>query len=483
MSLLSRRKLLEGALAQATLLSLAGCATAARPAAGPLGGRTGAGGKRRRSSAHRPSVLFIAVDDLNHWPGCLSAFPGADTPHLDALAAGGRLFTNAHATAPACNPSRSSLLTGRAPWTLGIYDNQTHFRTVAPDVLTLPQRLAAVGYRTLCGGKVFHPNAPDDRSWQLYQPPPKERVPQGRPLSGLLTREEYRLADGLDRLFDWGPTDHDAAATSDGQLVRWAGEQLSLAGDEPLFLAVGFGKPHLPWYVPRSYFDALPLESITLPEVEPSDLDDVGPMARDWVISSRIHPELLLPETARRAVQAYLAAMRFGDDQLGLLLEAWRASRHSEGGVIVLWSDHGFHLGEKQHWRKATLWEESTRVPLVIVAEGIGQPGIPCQRPASLQDVYPTVLELCGLERPPEVAGESLLPWLTDPRAPREKPAVTAWAEGCFALRSERFRFIRYRDGFEELYDRENDPHEWHNVAGHAELREAREALARFLPT
>ncbi len=476
MGRLTRRQILSGALAQAALLSLAGCASGARPTLGS--GRPSRGPRRGR----RPSVLFIAIDDLNHFPGCMTGFPGADTPHLDALAREGRLFTNAHATAPACNPSRSSLLTGLSPSALGVYDNRTHFRVKKPDVLTLPQRLGAAGWRTLCGGKVFHPNAPDDRSWQLYQPPFKEKAPAGRPLAGLMTREEYRLADGLDRLFDWGPSDTDATATGDGQVVTWAEEQLALAGRGPLFLAVGFGKPHLPWYVPRSYFDALPLDRIVLPQVDPRDLDDVGPQAKSWVEVNRIHADLLQPETAKRAVRAYLAAVRFLDDQLGLLLSAWRASPHSEGGVVVLWSDHGFHLGEKLHWRKATLWEESTRVPLVIAADGVEQPGVSCRRPTSLQDLYPTVLELCGLKRPPGLDGESLLPWLQDPQAPRDRPAVTVWTEHAAAVRSERYRYIRYGDGFEELYDHEADPLEWHNLAAQPELATLRAELARYLP-
>ncbi len=431
-------------------------------------------------------MLFLAIDDLNDWAGCLGGYPGLVTPAIDRLAGEGRLFTQAYCNAPACDPSRSSLLTGLAPWTLGIYENQIDFRISHPDVLTLPQYLALHGYRTVGGGKVFHNNFPDLRSWQEYFPSPRAVAPPGRPLNGLMSREEFRQASGVDRLLDWGPTEEPPEETSDGQLARWVVERLArdvAEGDErPLFLAVGFAKPHLPWYVPQPYFDAHPLDSVRLPEVPAGDLDDVPAFARQELAELRDPPALEQPEMARRAVQAYLAAITFVDEQVGLVMDAWDASPHAEGGIVVLWSDHGFHLGEKRHWRKITLWEAATHVPLIVRGGAVTGPGTPCARPASLLDLYPTVVELCGLPPNPELEGESLVPWLADPTAPRQRPAVTSSVPGCFAVRDERFRYIRYRDGSEELYDHETDPHEWTNLAARADLAPVKVALARFLP-
>ncbi len=435
--------------------------------------------------APKPSVLFLAIDDLNDWAGCLGGYPGISTPAIDRLAGQGRLFSHAYCSAPACDPSRSSLLTGLAPWTLGIYDNTVDFRTAHPDVLTLPQYLALHGYRTVGGGKIFHNNFPDVRSWQEHFPTPSAPPPAGRPLNRLLTPHEFRQAKGLDRLLDWGPVDVPPEETSDGQLATWAEERLARdeaeGDDRPLFFAVGFARPHLPWYVPRQYFDAYPLAEVRLPEVLAGDLDDVPEIARQLAGGETL-TAIYDPEVARRAVQAYLAAATFVDEQVGRVLAAWEASRHAAHGLVVLWSDHGFHLGEKGHWRKTTLWEEANHVPLIIRGAAVTRPGTPCRRPASLLDLYPTLVELCGLPPHPDLEGVSLAPWLADPTAPRERPAVTALVPGSFAARDERFRYIRYGDGSEELYDHEADPHEWTNVAARRDLGPVKQGLARFLP-
>ncbi len=479
---LNRRQLLCGALAQGLLLA-SGCASTATSVAGGAAPGGVVAGRRRRRRGKGPSVLFIAIDDLNDWTGFLGGRPGFETPSLDRLAAEGTAFTRAYASAAACNPSRASLLTGRAPWHLGLYDNAVSLATVAPRLVTLPEVFRAHGYQALGGGKIFHGSFPKPEAWDEYLPPPREPAPRGRPLHGLVAPEAFAALSGLSRLFDWGPTELPVERTGDGQLVQWAREVLARSVEGPLFLGVGFAKPHLPWYVPRSYYDLFPAESIELPAVLAGDLDDTGPLAQAWVASQTLWPQLLSdPELARRGVQAYLAAARFVDDRVGELLAAWEASPYADGGVVVLWSDHGFHLGEKLHWRKATPWEEATRVPLIVRAPAVAQPGVACGRPTSLLDVFPTLLELCGLPPVAGLDGASLAPWLREPAAPAQTAAVTAWFQGSAAVRDERYRYIRYLDGFEELYDHDADPDEWTNRAAEPGLAAVKQRLAAFLP-
>jgi arylsulfatase A-like enzyme len=235
--------------------------------------------------------------------------------------------------------------------------------------------------------------------------------------------------------------------------------------------------------VPRPFFDRHPPAAIRLPAVLPDDLADVGPLARGWVERTRVHSALLEPETARRAIQGYVAAAAFADELVGRLLAAWDASPHGAGGIVVLWSDHGFHLGEKLHWRKATLWEETCRVPLIVVAPGRGFAPAACGRTVGLLDLYPTLIDLCGLPPRPGLGGRSLLPLLAAPERGWPHPAVTVWYEpGSASVRSERWRYTRYADGFEELYDHDADPHEWTNLAGRPESAGVAREHALHLP-
>ncbi|HEX4955408.1 MAG TPA: sulfatase [Thermoanaerobaculia bacterium] len=458
---LSRREVLAGLAAGA---ALAGC------------------GVRGPRSKSRPSVLFISIDDLNDWVGVLGGHPAAVTPNLDRLAAGGRLFTRAYCSGPNCNASRSSLLTGLSPATLGCYHNRTDFRRGRSGLVTLPQHFAAGGWRTVGAGKVFHPRFNDEGSWQRYHPVPPETKPQHRPLERLSGRRDLEEGPDLERLFDFGPTEVPLESMADTQLVELARAELADPDSRPLFLGVGFTKPHLPWYLPRAFFDRVAEAVAEPPETRPDDLTDVGPLARAYVESQRVSPDLDRPEVARRAVRAYLAAIRFVDERIGHLLEAWQASRHAEGGIVVLWSDHGFHLGEKGHWRKDVVWEEATRVPLIVTAPDLPQPGVASPRAVSLLDLYPTLIELAGLAPRPGLEGLSLGPQLTDPNAGRERPAVTSWRPGSAAVRSDRYRLIRYADGFEELYDHDGDPREWLNLAREPSLAEVKRDLARWLP-
>jgi len=449
-------------------------------------GRLGAGaaalglaplGLSGREAGKKPNVLFIAIDDMNDWIGCLGGHPDSKTPNLDRLAARGVLFTRAYCSAPACNPSRASLMTGILPSTSGVYNNNQPWRPVLRDAVTLPQHFTAHGYLSIGGGKIYHGGFPDPASWADYFPSqtkntPGDPLPPKRPLNGINAGH-----------FDWGPMDVPDSDMGDYKVVDWASEQLSKRRDTPLFLGCGIFKPHLPWYIPPKYFQAYPQDKVTLPNVKADDLDDVPPMGRKIAKPEGDHKKVIDHNQWRNAVSSYLAAIAFADAQVGRLLDAFDKSPYAQDTIIVLWSDHGWHLGEKLHWRKFALWEEATHNILMVVAPGVTRPGGRCDHPVSLLDVYPTLLDLCGLTPRKELEGRSLLPLLKDPKAPWERPALTTHGRNCHSVRSERWRYIRYSDGTEELYDHDNDEMEWTNLAGDPKYVDVKKDLARWMPT
>jgi arylsulfatase A-like enzyme len=448
---------------------------------GAAGGAALAAGRLlspRQTSADRPNVLFIAIDDLNDWVGCLGGHPDTKTPNLDALAARGVLFTNAHCAAPLCNPSRAALMTGLRPHTTGVYDNAQPFRQAVPDAVTLASHFRNSGYRVIGSGKIFHGGFPDPPSWDEYWPSqtqnkPPDPLPQGRPLNGIPNAAQ----------FDWGPLDAPDEAMGDWQVTEWVRGQLAARQDRPFFLGCGLFRPHLPWYVPREYFDRFPVDSVTLPNVKEDDLDDVPPIGVKFANPNGDHRRVIETNNWRRAVQGYLASIAFADTCVGRVVEALDRSAYRDSTIIVLWSDHGWHLGEKLHWRKFSLWEEATRNVLMVVAPGVTRPGVRSARPVSLMDIYPTLLGLCGLPSREGLQGESLLSLLRDPQASREAPALTTYLQGNHSLRSERWRYIRYSDGGEELHDHDADEMEWTNLASDPAHAEAKAALAKWLPT
>ena len=423
-------------------------------------------------AVEKPDVLFIAIDDLNDWVGHLGGNPDVETPNLDALAQRGVSFTNAHCVAPACNPSRAGLLSGLRPSTTGIYTNSHDWQNTLADVLTLPQFYRQQGYHVLGGGKIFHGSGVVEHYWDGYYQ--RKELPSPKtPYNGLNKAH-----------FDWHPLDVDETEMPDYKLVTWASEVLAKPrGNKPLFLAVGIVKPHLPWYAPQKYFDMYPLDKITLPNVPDNDLDDIPALGLKMANPGGDHKAVLEANQWRQAVQAYLATITFVDDQVGRLIKALDDSGRAKNTVIVLWGDHGWHLGEKHHWRKFSLWEEATRAPFIVVAPGVTQPGELCPASVDFLGIYPTLADLCGLATPKHVQGKSLRPLLESPKAEWTIPALTTHGRGNHAVRDARWRYIRYRDGAEELYDHEKDPMEWINVAGDTGLAQRKERMARSMPT
>ncbi len=440
-------------------------------------------------AAEKMDVLFIAIDDLNDWVGVLGGNPQAKTPNIDRLARRGMLFTNAHTVVPMCAPTRSALLTGLRPNTSGIYGPSVDFQRINElrDIVTLPMHFRRKGYRVIGGGKIFHADTLRRNgfrgflhkpSWDDYYPSMERQLPEEiRPIRW--PRNEN--PNFLFGLFDWSPVAAEDYALGDAQVVSWAVKELQLERDEPMFLAVGIYRPHIPWYVPQKYFDLFPLEDIELPPTLAEDRSDLPDMARQGDTHD-IHTWVVGGGHWEAAVQGYLASVAFSDAMVGRLLDALDASGRADETIIVLWSDHGYHLGEKGYWEKYTLWEEATRVPMIFVAPGVTSPNTRTDQPASLQDIYPTLTKLAGLAVPSHVEGHDLTSLLEDQDAPWDRAAVSTWGQGNYSVRGRRYRYTHYEDGSEELYDHDNDPHEWRNLAGDPALAAVRTRLATHLP-
>lgn len=455
----------------------------------------------RMAGASRPNVLMIIADDLNDWVGCLGGHPDAKTPNIDRLARRGLLFTNAHCAAPVCNPSRVATFTGRRPSSTGIYNNAPVWHEVMPGIASIPQHFKANGYYTAGGGKVYHhPPGFNRRSdWseyfdQVFNGHYQSRLargedvknfafPDGFPLNGIPEVKALARPPRNAKEFDWGPLDKPDNEMGDGQMVQWAEKFLAAPPEQPFFLAAGIYRPHLPWYAPSQYFDMYPPDDITPPLIKKDDLDDVPTAGRAIAEQRRGDLELVRRVGQyQRILQAYLASVTFCDVMVGRLLDALDASPAAKNTIIVLWSDNGWHFGEKEHLHKMTLWARSTRLPLVIAAPGVTKENTRTSRSASFIDLFPTLNELCGLPQLEELEGTSLVPLLEDPNRVWERPALVTYLQGNHAVCSERWRYIRYADGGEELYDQENDPNEWTNLAARPEFASMKAELAKSLP-
>ncbi|QDU87517.1 Choline-sulfatase [Pirellulimonas nuda] len=438
------------------------------------------------SAATHPNVLMIAIDDLNDWVGCMGGHPQAKTPNIDRLAARGVLFENAHAAAPLCNPSRTALLTGLRPSTTGVYCNNGWFRDHPDyvDWVTLPQYFAGQGYAAWGGGKVFHQPSgrmSDRQSWDKQysnavgapNPPEQRRFQHGM-------RGKFTTSAFFNNALDWGPIDQPKEQTGDWQTAETAAKLLSQEHDRPFFLACGIYRPHLPWYAPAEFFDAHDLAGVTLPPYLETDLDDVPAMGRR--LARLDFPVIKASGHWRDAVHAYLACATFADACVGHVLDALEAGPNADDTIVVLWGDHGWHLGEKDHWSKFALWDQTSRTPLVVYAPNVSEAGGRCASAVSLIDIYPTLLELTGLPPRDDLDGRSLAPLVRDPGSDWPYPAlVTHWKDN-HAVQDDRYRYIHYRDGGEELYDHQTDPNEWKNLASDPAYARVKARLAQSLP-
>ena len=416
-----------------------------------------------------PNIVMIAIDDLNDWIEPLGGHPDVKTPAMKRLAERGLTFTNAHCQAPLCNPSRTSLMTGKRPTSTGIYGLSPWIRNVPEfkDLVTLPQHFAKHGYHTLIGGKIYHGG--NGRKKMKGQKKNGECDVWG-PNASVGARPKAKLIPptpgGNHGLMDWGTFPHRDEDKGDWQVASWAVEQIDqMPTDKPYFLSVGFFLPHVPCYATQKWFDLYPDKTLTMPPIMKGDRDDTPNSS--WYI----HWDLPEPRTSwleqnkqlRPLVRSYLACVSFVDSQVGRVLDAVERSPQADNTIVVLWSDHGYHLGEKAISGKNSLWRHSTRVPLIFAGPGIPH-GKSCKQPVELLDLYPTLSGLAALPDNLQTEGISLKPQIDNPDQHRQRPAMCTHNAGNHSVCDQRWRLIRYADGQSELYDRKSDPWEHDNL-------------------
>jgi choline-sulfatase len=436
------------------------------------------------AEARKPNVIFIAIDDQNDWIGALGGHPLAKTPHIDALAARGTIFLNAHCNSPLCNPSRTSLMLGLRPTTTGIYGLAPWFRNLPEwkDRVSLPQHFANNGYKTMGTGKLYHSGTSGGG-----KNPSVEFQVEGK-AGGVGAKPEAKLIPptpmGNHPLMDWGVFPHKDEDKGDYQVATWAIEQIKAAPkDQPFFLGAGFFLPHVPCYITQKWYDLYPDDDSILPKIKKDDRDDTPRFS--WYLHWQLpEPRLKWLEENnqwRNLVRSYLASTSFVDAQIGRIMEALDEAGLADNTIVVLWGDHGWHLGEKSISGKNTLWDDGTRVPLLFAGPGVTTGGRSTQ-PAELLDIYPTLIDLCGLEARTDLEGLSLVPQLKNALTKRDRPAITTHNQGNHGIRSERWRYIHYADGSEELYDMIKDPNEWTNLAKNPEFAPIIAEHKKWLP-
>ena len=456
----------------------------------------------------KPNIVFIAIDDLNDWVGFLG-HRAAITPHMDQLAEKGYSFTNAHCPAPVCGPSRTAILSGMQPVTSGIYDNNVKFSRDLPEVTTLPEHFRNHGYQVFGVGKIFHGGASNvpKSAFDEYggkkgsaapfstsdlenskQNPFHEVTKLGKtfklPLNGMPADRYWSKA----HTFDWGAVDLPDSLFSDRISVDWAIEKLDHIGEKPFLLTLGFERPHQPLFNPKRFHDLFPLDSIRLPEVPENDFEDLPYRAKQlalYPLTSGRHETVVQYGQWENAVASYLASVSFVDELIGDLVKALDQRNLMENTWIVLWSDHGWHLGEKQHWGKATGWYRSTRVPFLIVpphAANEDQKSENVEHMVNLLDLPPTMADIAGIPHKKEWEGRSLMPILNQPINDWEEVTITTFSIGSHTVTTPNWQLISYFDGSFELYDLIRDPEQFKNIAEQSSSLQIIDQLKKHIP-
>jgi len=468
--------------------------------------------KQEEVTLSNPNVLFISIDDLNDWEGAMGGNPQAITPNLDRLFEQGVLFTNAHCSQAVCTASRNSLLSGIHPSTSGWYSStgamKKSYDKVMGDHKMLPQYFKDNGYKTLAVGKIFHSGVSDykdrtDDFWDETAPDykvPKDLKDRGDGYGGTkfypFPKDHSQIITHYGQDFNSGQSlcygalereDMPGGKMFDELIAEWAVDKLNEDHEKPFFMAVGFVRPHVPYTAPKEYFDLYNLDDIKIPEFpedEMSDIPNMGKSIAYGTIKTGDHYAVVnLSDTYwKELVYGYLACVSFVDDQAGKVIEALENSKYADNTIVVLWSDHGQHLGEKKHWRKQALWEESTKVPLYFKLPGQKTQGLKTKEAVSLLDIYPTLVDLCNLPEAAKLEGNSLAPLIQDPAMEWNKPVLNSWYYGNYAIRSNNWRYIQYRDGSEELYNHQNDPGEHINLADDSQYAEIIAEHKKWLP-
>lgn len=439
----------------------------------------------------RPNVLLIYIDDMNDWISLLDPSSPIKTPNLERLARKGTLFSKAYCMSPACNPSRVATLTGLRPTTSGVYGNKTDWRAALPSRKTIMQQFQTAGYQVFGAGKIFHHHLAgafhDELSFDVFQPMRPQLYPpeklNGAPKYGSRNTDWGTWPNREEESIDFGTASFCIDVLKSAQLRR---QNAKDTGDvvEPLFLACGIFKPHSPFFAPAKY-QQLGKWNMQMPLHNAADWDDLPSGAANMLRSKKWFWEGMQRLEGRRSgayqefVEAYAACCRFADAQVGRVLNALEDTGAAEDTIVILLSDHGFHLGEKDHIEKFALWEKSNHIPMIIVAPNVTTAGSVCDQPVDCSVVYPTLLDLCGLPDDPSCDGQTLRPLLQFPKGTWKQPALMTYGRGNHALRNRRWRYIRYSDGSEELYDHAADPNEWRNL-GNSQDRAHQDAMAEL---
>ncbi|MEM0898305.1 MAG: sulfatase [Verrucomicrobiota bacterium] len=433
------------------------------------------GGRPPVGAEERMNVLLLIADDLNTWvlekPERYSGKVIA--PNLQRLGESGLVFKHAYTASPFCVPSRTAMWSGVSPHKSGVYHNQADVAASAPlkGAVSLFETFANAGYSMYGYGKITHGWRGGD-VWDDKEGHKRDPRPPNAPVQSVGKGEQ-----------DWGVILLPEEEMNDTGGANKAIAILEKDHEKPFFLTYGTFNPHMAWFVPQKYFDMFPMEEVKTPTLNPNDFDDIPPLG-DGVVGGkrRFTQSVLEAGLHKSAVQAYLATTAYVDVQHGRVLDALAKSPHKDNTIVIFISDHGFHLAEKDHWQKGTLWEEATNSMLLFRVPGMTKPGGVTTRCVSLQDLYPTLLDLCGIARPAHVDGKSLVPILKNPAVDWESTAISYLYDQYASIRAEQFRYIRYKDGQQEFYDRQKDPHEWKNEADNPEYAEALKKLNSQLP-
>ncbi len=444
-----------------------------------------------------PNVIMFVVDDLCDWVGAMG-YNQAVTPNMDALADNGVMFSNAHCPGTYCAPSRSAIFTGRFASTTGCYGTEVYHYD-HPEYRPMQVNFAKGGYSTFGAGKLFHHPAGyiDHRGWDEFFLRKEEYKQKGWPLESWgegtpipqpfpnsIYNKGKKVTGGL--FLEWGKVPNEKEEEmADTIRVNWACDVVKRKHDKPFFLSVGLYAPHFPNYAPAKYFDLYDADKIQIPPYKEDDLDDLPTNMRNIKIrrKAKHHEELERLDAIDDAIHGYLASVSYADAMLGRLMKALNESGQADNTIVVLWSDHGYHHGEKGDWGKHTLWERTSNVPFIWSGPGIKRGG-QTDVTVSLIDMYPTFAELCSLPTVDGLEGESLATTLKAPSKAKDRNVFLPYLDpGAFAIINRDWRFIRYKDKTEELYDVRKDPNEWYNLAGKPEFDAVRDKLRAEAPT
>lgn len=441
-----------------------------------------------------PNVIFFSLDDMNDFVNPLG-YSQAKTPNMDRLAKMGTLFTNAHAPAPYCAPSRTAIWTGLQASTTGCYTHEVYFYDY-PTLVPMNKAFQQAGYKTYAAGKLYHHRAGyiDQSGWDEYYVRNEAvkkigyemgywgedlPLPKPYPYSPFFHNSDKKINGG--KFMEWGPIEGDDVSKLMGiKRTKWVCDQLKKKHKDPFFLALGLYSPHYPNYAPKKYFDMYDLDEIELPIRKENDYDDLPEHVKKRMIGrDKLRQRLVKIGAYKKAVRGYLAAVSYADALLGEVLDALESSEYKDNTIVMLWSDQGYHLGEKGYWGKHTLWSETSRVPFIVAG-----PSIPknkqVKNTVGLIDIYPTFAELCNLPKQHNLDGESLVPLLKEsPKETKRNLLIPSHNRGDYSIVSENYRYISYKKGGEEFYDLKKDPNEWDNLAGDEKYRSIIEEMKK----